>query len=177
MRRRVLFAAPFAVAGAAGMGAFAMLRRMPDGQFDPHAVDAPVLNRMVPEFALPALPPGPGFDAAALRAQPRPVLVNVFASWCVPCVEEAEALLALSTHLPVWGIAYKDPDAAATDFVRRTGDPYARLVADRDGLVAIDWGVSGVPESFLVAPGGRIVWHKAGGLTAADVERLARGQG
>ena len=173
-RRRLLFAAPLAAAAAAGAGAFAMLRRMPDGRFDPHAVDAPALGRAVPDFSLPALAPGPGFDAVALRAQSRPVLVNFFASWCIPCLEEADALRALARRpLPVWGIAYKDPDGAAADFVRRTGHPYARLVADRDGHAAIDWGVSGVPESFLVAPGGRIVWHRAGGLRPVDLEMLA----
>ena len=163
-------AAPLGVAAAGGAGAWRMLRRMPDGRFDPHRVDAPAVGRTVPELSLPAQAPGPGFDAAALRAQTRPVLVNFFASWCVPCLGEAENLKALSAQLPIWGIAYKDPEQQTADFVQRTGNPYARLVADHAGTAAIDWGVTGVPENFLVAPGGQIVWHRAGGLSPDAIE-------
>lgn len=74
-------------------------------------------------------------------------------------------LALLSGRLPVWGIAYKDKPEDAGGFVTRTGSGYARLASDRAGLTAIDWGVSGVPESFLIRPGGVIAWHLAGALT------------
>ena len=77
---------------------------------------------------------------------------------------EAQTLAALGRVLPIWGIAYKDHADNAAGFVTRTGTPYARLAADGSGLSAIDWGVSGVPESFLVLPGGLIRWHVAGPL-------------
>ena len=161
--------APLGVAVAAGAGFWAMLANMSSGRFDPHDIHAPSLDRPVPAFDLPAQPPGAGFSATLLAAQSRPVLVNFFASWCIPCVLEARTLAALSATLPIWGIAYKDEPSNAQGFVARSGDPYARLAADRAGLAAIDWGVSGVPESFLVAPGGIIRWHLAGPLTEAAI--------
>ena len=175
-RRRLLTLAPLGLAGAAGIGFWAMLAGMRGGSFDPHDIRAPVLDRPVPDFALPDQAPGHGFTAAELRAADRPVLVNFFASWCVPCVTEAPLLAAVGRRVPVWGIAYKDPADDAAGFVRRSGAPYVRLAADRDGLAAIDWGVSGVPESFLIRPGGIVAWHLAGPLTddvaSAIVARL-----
>jgi len=170
-RRRLLTALPLAGAAAVGAGFWAMLGGMRRGSFDPHDIHAPVQGRPIPDFALPGVPSGPGFDAAALRAQTRPVLVNFFASWCIPCVEEAPLLSGLGGVLPVWGIAYKDRPDDAAGFVRRTNAPYARLAADHAGTTAIDWGVSGVPENFLVEPGGIVAWHLAGGLTPEIVER------
>ena len=172
-RRRLLMVAPLAAAAAAGAGFWAMLSGMRGGSFDPHDIHAPVLHRSVPDFALPGPLSGHGFSAADLRAANQPLLVNFFASWCVPCVVEAPLLRTVAERLPIWGIAYKDPADEAAGFVRRTGAPYARLAADQDGLAAIDWGVSGVPESFLIHPGGTIAWHLAGPLTPAAVDSLA----
>jgi cytochrome c biogenesis protein CcmG/thiol:disulfide interchange protein DsbE len=164
-RRRLLTIAPLAVTVVAGAGFWAMLAGMRHGSFDPHDIHAPVLNRPVPDFALPDQAPGQGFSAADLQAAGMPLLVNFFASWCIPCVIEAPVLAALRGRLPVWGIAYKDRPEDAAGFVTRTGASYNRLAADRSGLSAIDWGVSGVPESFLIRPGGTIAWHLAGPLT------------
>lgn len=163
-RRHALMLAPLGVAAAAGVGFWSMLSGMRTGQFDPHDVHAPALGRAVPSFDLPALNSAQGFSATLLAQQTHPVLVNFFASWCIPCVLEAQTLAALQGTLPIWGIAYKDAPDNAEGFVTRTGTPYARIVADRAGTAAIDWGVSGVPESFLVAPGGVISWHIAGPL-------------
>ena len=157
--------APFGVAAAAGVGFWAMLDGMGSGQFDPHDIHVPSAGRTVPAFDLPPQAPRQGFSSALLAAQTRPVLVNFFASWCIPCVLEAQNLSQLAGKLPIWGIAYKDVPDNAQGFVNRTGSPYARIASDRAGLAAIDWGVSGVPESFLVAPGGIIRWHLAGPLT------------
>ena len=155
---------------AVGGGFWAMLAGMRGGSFDPHDIDAPAVGRTVPDFTLPDQPPGHGFSAAELRAATKPLLVNFFASWCIPCVIEAPILASLPTRLPIWGIAYKDRPDDAAGFVSRTGSAYARLAADRSGLTAIDWGVSGVPESFLLRPGGRIAWHVAGPLTPEIIE-------
>jgi cytochrome c biogenesis protein CcmG/thiol:disulfide interchange protein DsbE len=164
-RRHALMLAPLGLAAAAGAGFWAMLQGMGSGRFDPHDIHAPSVDRTVPAFDLPSQAPGQGFSSTLLAAQTRPVLVNFFASWCIPCVVEAQTLSALAGAVPIWGIAYKDKPENAQGFVSRTGTPYARLASDRSGLAAIDWGVSGVPESFLVAPGGIIRWHLAGPLT------------
>jgi len=169
-RRQLLMLAPFGAAIAVGAGFWEMLAGMNSGRFDPHDIHAPAQGRRVPAFDLPAQPPGQGFSSAELSAQRQPVLVNFFASWCVPCVVEGSALVGLSRRLPIWGIAYKDKPADAQGFVSRTGSPYRRLAADRSGMTAIDWGVSGVPESFLIAPGGLITWHIAGPLDEGTIE-------
>lgn len=174
-RRRLLTLAPLAGAVAAGAGFWAMLSGMGRGSFDPHDIHAPALGRMVPDFTLPMQPPGHGFSAADVRAAGVPLLVNFFASWCIPCVAEAPTLAALAGRLPIWGIAYEDRPDDAAGFVARTGTragpAYDRLASDRTGTVAIDWGVSGVPESFLIRPGGTIAWHLPGALTPEIVEQ------
>ncbi len=171
-RRRLLTLAPLGLAGAAGLGFWAMLSGMRGGSFDPHDIQAPVLDRPVPEFDLPGQAPGRGFSSADLRAATGPILVNFFASWCIPCVIEAPPLATVAGRLPVWGIAYKDRAQDAAGFVAHTGAPYTRLAADRSGLTAIDWGVSGVPESFLIRPGGVIAWHLAGPITQSLADAL-----
>ena len=168
-RRRLLFLLPLGVVAAAGGGFFAMLGGMRRGTFDPHEVGAPLLHHPVPDFALPGVGPLAGFSADDLRAVTAPVLVNFFASWCIPCVEEAPEIAALGARLPVWGIAYKDRAADALGFVARTGNPYARVGLDGSGDTAIDWGVTGVPESFLIVPGGLVRWHYDQGPLPADV--------
>lgn len=162
--------APFGAAIAIGGGFWAMLAGLSSGRFDPHDIHTPAAGRRVPGFDLPSQAPGQGFSAAELARQQRPVLVNFFASWCVPCVVEGDALAQVARLLPVWGIAYKDTAENARGFVTRTGNPYSRVAADRDGMTAIDWGLSGVPESFLVAPGGWIRWHVAGPLEPDGIE-------
>lgn len=169
-RRRLLYTAPAAAAGAATLAGLDILARMGDGRFDPHEVGTPALDRPVPEFGLPGQAPGRGFSSADLRHGAGPVLVNFFASWCVPCLAEADMLAEVAARVPIWGVAYKDAPAMAASFVARTGDVYARIGADRAGTVAIDWGVTGVPESFLVDRTGIIRGHWAGGLTDANVE-------
>ncbi|MCE2575093.1 DsbE family thiol:disulfide interchange protein [Komagataeibacter sp. FNDCR2] len=168
-RRRVLMAAPLVVAAGAGVGFWRMLSGMSHGSFDPHDIHAPVLDRPVPDFSLPDQAPGTGFSAQDLRGLKTPVLVNYFASWCIPCVAEMPVLNGLKERLPIWGIAYKDKPEHALGFVQRAGNPYARIAADHDGLAAIDWGVSGVPETFLIGPGGVIRWHTASPITEAMI--------
>ena len=79
------------------------------------------------------------------------MLVNVFASWCVPCRAEHPLLMALAERgVTIYGINYKDPPEQASAWLDELGDPFARIGADRDGRVGIDWGVYGVPETFVV---------------------------
>ncbi len=166
-RRRLLMLAPLGVAGVVGVGFLAMLRGLSTGSFDPRGVPSPLVGHRIPSFSLPAQPPAArGFDSADLLAAGRPVLVNFFASWCVPCLAEAPLLMQLKNQgVPIWGVAYKDTEKAAADMLARGGDPYVRLARDEPGRVAIDWGLYGVPETFFVDRAGIIRWRWAGPLT------------
>ncbi len=103
-------------------------------------------------------------SAADLRGPfPAPVVVNFWASWCVPCIVEHPQLMRLKRDgVPVFGINYKDKPADAAAFLARHGDPFARLGRDEPGRVAIDWGVYGVPETYLIDRQGIIRWRYAG---------------
>lgn len=169
VNRRLLLLAPFGAAVVAGAGMYGVLGRMQKGTFDPHDVPSQLIGRPVPQFDLPAQAPGQGFGSADLQALGRPVLLNFFASWCVPCVIEHPELMKLSASgLPVWGIAYKDTESAASGFLKTHGNPFARIGRDA-GSVAIDFGVYGVPESYLLDKAGIVRWRIAGPLTPAVV--------
>jgi cytochrome c biogenesis protein CcmG/thiol:disulfide interchange protein DsbE len=172
-RRRLLMLGPLALAGVAGGAFLAMLMRMQEGKFDPRAVPNPLVGKAMPDFDLPAQAPATtGFSSRDVRAAGRPVLVNFFASWCVPCVVEAPVLDDLKeAGIPIWGIAYKDQAAAAQNFLARHGDPYQRLARDEPGRVAIDFGVYGVPETYFIDRAGIVRWRWAGPLTPDSVTR------
>src|SRR5690606_25467759 len=129
---------------------------------DPSLLPSPLIGKKVPEFTLPPLEgllagndQVPGFAASDL-AQGEPTLINVFASWCLECQHEHPLLLALgqTPGLRLYGIDYKDDPEAARRFLGRYGNPYARVGADRSGRVAIDFGVYGVPETYVVTGDG-----------------------
>jgi cytochrome c biogenesis protein CcmG/thiol:disulfide interchange protein DsbE len=165
-RRNLLFAAPLAVVAAGGAGFYTILRRMQTDNYDPHALPSPLIGKRPPAFTLPGLTGGPGFSNTDLLAPPRPMIVNWFASWCVPCAQEAAMLGQLSqSGLPIWGIAYQDKPDAITAWLNQYGNPFQRLAADVSGLTAINWGVYGVPESYLIDRTGIVRWRWAGAIT------------
>jgi cytochrome c biogenesis protein CcmG/thiol:disulfide interchange protein DsbE len=175
-RRRAMLLAPVAVAGAAGIGFFAMLRGMGTGTYDPRGVPSALLGKSAPDFELPPLEGAgtPGLAAADLRAA-QPVLVNFFASWCLPCVIEHPQLMRLARDgVPILGVAYKDRPADSLGFLRRHGNPFARLGVDQPGRVAIDWGLYGVPETYLVDKDGIIRWRWAGPVTDEVLDNQLR---
>ena len=159
MNRRLLLLAPFAAVLVGGAGFLAMLRREEAGTFDPRGVPSMLIDKPVPAFDL-----APGFASTDLRG--RPVLVNFFASWCVPCIEEAPVLMDLHrAGVVLYGIAYKDKPDATDAFLARHGNPFVRLARDLAGRVAIDWGLTGVPETYLIDPQGIVRWRAVGPLT------------
>ncbi len=139
---------------------------------DPHRLPSALIDRPAPDFALPALYAGaPGLSRKDLEGGVR--LVNFFASWCLPCRDEQPQLMLLA-HRPgivIEGIAYKDKPEEARHFLERLGDPFRRIGVDQDGRTAIDFGVYGVPETYLVDASGHIRYRHVGPLTAADVDR------
>ncbi len=180
-RRRALLLAPLVVAGGAGLGFYAMLRGLGTGSYDPRGVPSALIGKAPPDFSLPPLEGAdrPGLSAADLHGQGRPVLVNFFASWCVPCVIEHPQMMRLSrAGVPVFGVAYKDKPQDSLGFLQRHGNPYARLGVDLPGRVAIDWGLYGVPETYLIDKSGVIRWRWAGPVTedtlTQDLEPLLR---
>jgi cytochrome c biogenesis protein CcmG/thiol:disulfide interchange protein DsbE len=170
--RRLLMMAPLGIALAGGAVFYGMLQGEETGSFDPRSVPSPLIGKPMPDFTLSAQPPGDGFTSAEVRATGRPVLINFFASWCAPCVEEAPELMKLHrAGVPIWGIAFKDSKAAAGTFLARLGDPYEKLAADAPGRTAIDFGLYGVPETYFIDRTGIIRWRWAGPLTS-DVVAL-----
>jgi cytochrome c biogenesis protein CcmG/thiol:disulfide interchange protein DsbE len=168
MNRRLLMLAPLGVAVIGGASFYAMLSGMKRGTFDPRGIPSQMLDKPLPDFTLP------GFSRADVLAAKRPVVLNFFASWCAPCVEEAPVLLALKqAGVPLWGIAYKDKPAATDAFLVRHGNPFARMARDDAGAVGIEWGITGVPETFVIDAAGIVRFRYAGALPQDAAAALA----
>lgn len=168
MKSRLIFLVPLALFLVVA-GYFAV--RLLSGA-DPSSVPSALIDKPAPAFDLPPLfPEGEGFATADLET-PGPKLVNVFASWCVPCRAEHPLLMRLAEAegATIHGIAYKDERAAAQGFVEELGNPYTRIGFDGDGRVAIDWGVYGVPETYVIDGGGRIRYKRVGPLSPRHLE-------
>jgi cytochrome c biogenesis protein CcmG/thiol:disulfide interchange protein DsbE len=164
--RRLAFVIP-ALLFAVLLAAFAM-----GLSHDPHLLPSALIDRPAPDFALPPLyDNAAGLSRKDLQGGVR--LVNFFASWCLPCRDEQPELLRLAQTrgIAIEGIAYKDRPEDARRFLERLGDPFRRIGVDRDGRTAIDFGVYGVPETYLIDAAGHIRYRHVGPLSAADVKR------
>ena len=152
---------------------------------DPSEIPSPLIGKPAPAWALPGLP---GEDTL-LRSEAlagEPYLLNVWASWCAPCLQEHPQLVALAGRklVRIIGIDYKDRPEDARAWLARHGNPFTHVVADRDGRTAIDFGVYGVPETFLVDGKGVIRFKHIGAITdealqhrlLPAIEELRRGQ-
>ena len=130
-------------------------------------------GKPVPVFALPAILPGKPTLSSADLAIGKPHLVNVFASWCVPCIGEVQILQQLKQNgVPIDGIAIRDRPEDLAAFLQQNGDPYERIGSDRQSQVQISLGSSGVPESFVVDGKGVIRYQQIGAIEAADVPMI-----
>ena len=133
---------------------------------NPRDIPSPLIGKPVPEFSLPPVKGGTlGLASAGLRGEVS--IVNVFASWCVACREEHPILMGLGKTgiVPIHGLNYKDKPDDARAWLDEMGDPYTRIGADISGRVAIDWGVYGVPETFVIDRDGLIVHKHIGAIT------------
>lgn len=139
---------------------------------DPSRVPSPLIDKPAPPFDLPTLErtdPPQGPERVSLKSlEGRPVLINFFASWCVACRDEHDLLLELAHKdgVRIIGIDYKDEDSAAREWLAANGDPYALVLADHFGTTGINWGVYGVPETFVLDAHGVIRYKQIGPLTA-----------
>ena len=133
---------------------------------NPTAIPSALIGKPVPQFSLPPVKGRPlGLSSTDLHGEVS--LVNVFASWCVACREEHPVLMQMKADniVPIHGLDYKDQPDNAARWLNTMGDPYTRTGADIDGRVAIDWGVYGVPETFVVTKDGRIAYKQIGAVT------------
>lgn len=166
-RRRIFVVVPLLLfLGLAGL----FLVQLMSGR-DLSTVPSALIGEVAPQTVLPAVEglDRPGIASAEFAG--KVMLVNVWASWCAPCREEHPVLLALAKdgRFDIAGLNYKDEAENARRFLGDLGNPYAAVGADQAGRAAIDWGVYGVPETFLVGKDGRILYKHVGPLTEAAV--------
>jgi cytochrome c biogenesis protein CcmG/thiol:disulfide interchange protein DsbE len=146
---------------------------------DPSRLPSVLIGKPVPQLVLPAVAglvhdgvSIPGFSAADL-ARGQASVVNFWASWCAPCVQEHPLLMALKeqTGVAIYGVNHKDNPTAARRFLGRYGNPFAAVGADGNGRAAIEWGVYGMPETFVVDRHGTIVYKHIGAITPESLAR------
>jgi len=178
MRRRTILAfLPLAVATVLGVVLAWGLTR------DPSTLPSTLIGRAVPEFTLPPVK-GRRLGLSSTDLMGEVSLVNVFASWCVACRDEHPLFMKLAAQgiVPLHGLNYKDQPDDAAKWLDSLGDPYTRTGADISGRVAIDWGVYGVPETFVIGADGRVAYKHIGpvneealtGIILPLVEELRR---
>jgi cytochrome c biogenesis protein CcmG/thiol:disulfide interchange protein DsbE len=174
--RNVLVLAPLVVFAALAALFFFRL-----GSGDPSRIPSALIGRPVPETALPPVPglerdgkPIPGITPDLFRGAV--TLVNVWASWCVPCHDEVPFLLQLAqdTRIQLVGINYKDVPDNARRFLGRYGNPFVASGADANGRASIDWGVYGVPETFVIGRDGRIAFKLIGPITRDNFDKVLK---
>lgn len=138
---------------------------------DPSTIPSALIGKPVPQFALPPVK-GRTLGLASADLIGEVSLVNVFASWCVACREEHPVFMQMKAEsiVPIHGLNYKDQPDNVAKWLNTMGDPYTRTGADIDGRVAIDWGVYGVPETFVVTKDGRIAYKHIGAVTPKVLE-------
>ena len=147
------------------------------GSGDPSKLPSALIGRPVPDTPLPPIAgllrdgaPVPGIDSADFKGAV--TLLNVWASWCVPCHDEAPLLMTLAAdkRIRIAGINYKDQPDNARRFIGRYGNPFVAVGADGQGRASIDWGVYGVPETFVIGRDGRIAYKLIGPITPGNLD-------
>ena len=140
---------------------------------DPSLIQSVLIDKPAPQFSLAAVEGTgvPGFDTSALKGEV--TVVNVFASWCIPCRDEHPVLEALKseTGVRMFGMNQKDAPENAVAFLTELGNPYDAIGADANGRASIDWGVYGVPETFIVDAKGTIRFKHVGPLSMDDLAK------
>lgn len=171
---RIFLAIPALVALV--IGGFLFWGLNPDR--DPNSVPSARIYQPVPTFNLPAVQGmrTPGLSANDLRATGEPILVNVFASWCVPCRAEHAVLTRFveKDGVRLMGINYQDQPQDAKQWLEDLGNPYERIGSDIEGRAGVDWAISGVPETFVVDGSGTIVFRYVGPIVDPSAQAAVR---
>jgi cytochrome c biogenesis protein CcmG, thiol:disulfide interchange protein DsbE len=150
---------------------------------DKSSLPSALIGRPAPQTSLPALDglkgsngPVPGFDSAEFKGAV--TVVNVWASWCIPCADEAPLFvqLARDRRVRIVGLNYKDSAENARRFLGRYGNPYGAVGVDANGRAGIEWGVYGVPETFIVGKDGNIAYKLVGPLTPDNIDSVMRAE-
>ena len=163
--RRLLYVLPIALLAALGIAFAVGLGR------DPQKLPSALLGKPAPSFALPSIDGSAG-GFASTELKGKVSLINVWASWCPPCRVEHPILMDIAkSGIPIYGINYKDKPEDATRFLTNLGNPFTAIGADRDGKVAIDFGVYGYPETFVTDRDGIIRYKHVGPINKLDWER------
>lgn len=173
--KRLIAGLPFIAAVI--FGGFFLWGLNPDR--DPNEIPSVLISQPAPAFDLDPVPglETPGLARSDLVGNERPVVVNVFASWCVPCRAEHAVLTRFVERegMRLFGINYKDKPEDAVKWLNDLGNPYERIGSDLSGRTGIEWGLSGVPETFIVDGGGTVLFRYVGPVVGPDaVERFTQ---
>ncbi len=154
--------------------AFAVFAAIGMFREDPQALPSARAGQIVPPLTVSDMPGKTPFTVEALK-DGEVKLVNYWASWCAPCRAEHPNLQQLADEgIPIYGVNYKDNTANALGFLEELGDPYTATVADTQGRTGLDWGLYGVPETYVIDGEGRIVLRFAGPITQRELENRIR---
>jgi len=136
---------------------------------DPRYVPSPLIGKPAPQFSLPSLQDA-SYPVASQELLGQPWVLNVWGTWCGGCRQEHDTLLAIARQnvVPIIGLNWKDDNTAAQQWLLQLGNPYAAVAEDREGRTAIDWGVYGAPETFLIGPDGVVLYKHIAPMTMED---------
>lgn len=139
---------------------------------DPSLIPSNLIKKEIPDFKLKKTKLFPFFEKSDLLESKDLKMVNFFASWCPPCKIEHPNLIKLSEKFPIYGIAKKDSDNKIYNWLKKSGNPFKAIGLDNDGSASINWGVYGLPETFLISGDGKILYKHVGPITKKDLSKI-----
>lgn len=173
MRRWILFV-PFLLFAGIAVTAAVMLNKSDRTELEKlEEKTSKLVGKALPDFAVPAALPNRPAIARADYGKGSPRVLNIFGSWCIPCIDEAKHLETLARQgMPIDAVAIRDTPRAIAVFLARWGDPYRNIGLDNDSSLQLALGSRGVPETFIIDGGGVIRYHKVGPINANDISRM-----